>query len=85
MSRTWSQRVPWTHVTADVLISELPAEVEDRAIPGHHKGDFITGINGCAIGTVVERTTGFTTLVNLQREDGWREQPVVKTGPALSG
>lgn len=37
------------------------------------------------IGTVVERTTGFTTLVHLPREDGWREQPIVKNGPALSG
>ena len=37
------------------------------------------------VGTVVERTTGFTTLVHLPREHGWREQPIVKNGPALSG
>lgn len=79
------QTVPWAHVTADVLISERPAEAEDRAIPGHHEGDLIIGINRSAIGTVVERTTGFTTLVHLPREDGWREQPIVKNGPALSG
>ena len=85
MSRARSKRVPWAHVTADVLISERPPEAEDRAIPGHHEGDLIIGINRSAIGTVVERTTGFTTLVHLPREDGWREQPIVKNGPALSG
>ena len=83
--RARSKRVPWAHVTADVLISERPAEAEDRAIPGHHEGDLIIGIDRSAIGTVVERATGFTTLVHLPREDGWREQPVVKNGPALSG
>mgnify|MGYP001811113684 FL=1 len=85
MPRARSKRVPWAHVTADVLISERPAEAEDRAIPGHHEGDLIIGINRSAIGTVVERTTGFATLVHLPREDGWREQPIVKNGPALSG
>lgn len=85
MPRARSKRVPWAHVTADVLISERPAEAEDRAIPGHHEGDLIIGTNRSAIGTVVERTTGFTTLVHLPREDGWREQPIVKNGPALSG
>lgn len=85
MPRARSKRVPWAHVTADVLISERPPEAEDRAIPGHHEGDLIIGINRSAIGTVVERTTGFTTLVHLPREDGWREQPIVKNGPALSG
>lgn len=85
MNRARSKRVPWAHVTADVLISERPAEAEDRAIPGHHEGDLIIGINRSAIGTVIERTTGFTTLVHLPREEGWREQPIVKNGPALSG
>jgi IS30 family transposase len=85
MPRARSRRVPWAPVTADVLISERPAEAEDRAIPGHHERDLIIGINRSAIGTVVERATGFTTLVHLPREDGWREQPIVKNGPALSG
>lgn len=85
MPRARSKRVAWAHVTEDVLISERPAEAEDRAIPGHHEGDLIIGLNRSAIGTVVERTTGYTTLVHLPREDGWREQPIVKNGTALSG
>jgi IS30 family transposase len=34
---------------------------------------------------VVERATGFLTLVHLPSEEGWRAQPIVKNGPALSG
>ena len=85
MPRARSKRVAWAHVTADTLISERPAEADDRAIPGHHEGDLIIGTDRSAIGTVVERTTGFLTLVHLPREEGWREQAIVKNGPALSG
>jgi IS30 family transposase len=45
----------------------------------------IIGLNRSAVGTLVERTSRFTTLLHLPRKDGYGVAPAVKNGPALSG
>jgi IS30 family transposase len=52
-----------------ISIRERPAEIEDRAIPGHWEGDLISGTKNSHIVTLVERYSRFTTLIKVPSKE----------------
>ena len=77
MRRPGGQRLPDGRGNRlhELTISDRPAEVADRAVPGHWEGDLVFGRGMSPIATLVERSTRFAILVALP--DGHRSQYVV--------
>lgn len=62
-------RSPRGQIIDGISIRERPAEIEERAIPGHWEGDLISGSKNTHIATLVERCSRFTLLVKVEGKD----------------
>lgn len=65
-SRSNNRGAPRGQIRDAVPITDRPADVEDRSVPGHWEGDLIKGCNNSYIATVVERKTRFLLLVKTE-------------------
>jgi IS30 family transposase len=68
----WAQKVGGGSISGELSIRERPAEVEDRAVPGHWEGDLLCGSRSSQIATLVERRSRFVMLVKVEDKNSVR-------------
>ena len=69
MRRPRSAAASTASIVEGVSIHERPAEIEDRAVPGHWEGDLLMGGTGSQIATLVERRSRFVMLIQIDGKD----------------